>query len=454
MKHSDALKAKLKQILENLQALQAQVEASETKELSEEQLAQVEKALEEEKRLVKQIEVADELDRATARASSVPASAPADARPGYKAEARPRVEMAPQKKLLLTTACQLKGYFTGQSTLKVLSDEGYEQIADEVAERNGFTKSVNTLTNSAGGILMPTPARGALLDLLYPEMTFLQGNPQRVPLTGGAYDQPFGATGGSASYVGEAAKKPITDVTFDKISMKSKKLAAIVMITKEARKWLVPEIEAYVERQMRIFVPAAMNTAMYLGTGSGDTPTGIFNKSGIGSYAASTTGYFAAVKAPTTPELDNVTSILTAHLTDRYIIQTGRWAWIMSPRTLRYLKNLRIGANLERAFPELQGENPTWYGVKVLVEYALPQNTGTGTDETILGLVNFDDVLFGEEQALRTDVSDQATIDNSGTLVHLFQQNMIALLAEMEHDVGVQRAASVVKLTAVRWGAP
>jgi hypothetical protein len=31
---------------------------------------------------------------------------------------------------------------------------------------------------------------------------------------------------------------------------------------------------------------------------------------------------------------------------------------------------------------------------------------------------------------------------------------MSALLAEMMHDFGLQRPASVVKATAVRWGAP
>jgi hypothetical protein len=50
-------------------------------------------------------------------------------------------------------------------------------------------------------------------------------------------------------------------------------------------------------------------------------------------------------------------------------------------------------------------------------------------------------------------MSDQATIDvdGAGDLVHLFQQNMFALLAEMAHDFGLRYAKAVVKATAIRF---
>jgi HK97 family phage major capsid protein len=436
MKLSDVLKARRKSAFEKLQALLKAVRESESKEFTEAQATEFD-SLEAE---IKDLEGEDGNGGKIAQAE--------------RAEPRPKEKLKADKAVVVTMTAQLKSKLNGGHPLAIMDEAGYGELAMELAQVNGITKSVNTLSDSAGGVLMPNPARGELLDLLYPEMTFLQGGPVRVPLIGGQYEQPFGASGGSASYVGEAAKKPITDVTFDKVSMKSKKLAAIVMITKEARKWLFPDVEAYVNRQLRIILPQAMNTAAYLGTGSGDTPTGIFNKSGVGSYAASTSGYFADVKAPTVVELDSIAARLILHMTSRFIGRTPRWAWVMSQRTLSYIQNLRVGANLDLAYPEAQGNAPTWKGIRVLLELAIPENTGTGTDETVLALVNFDDVLFGEEEGLRVDASDQATIDNSGTLVHLFQQNMMALLAEMEHDFGLQRAPSVVKLTAVRWGAP
>lgn len=454
MKLSDGLKARLKGVLEQIQAIQAAVEATEAKEFTDAQAKEVDDLLKEVDRLEIQIATAERTEKASAKAASAPATSPTAIAASQKAEARVKEDLKADKQVALSMAAQFVSKRTGEHALKILDDNGYTSFAEKLAGQNGITKSVNTLTNSAGGILMPNPARGELLELLYPETTFLQGNPVRVPLIGGAYRQEYATGAGTASYIGEAAKKPVIDFTFDTISMKSKKLAAIVLITNEAERWLFVDVANYVERQLRIILPNAMNTAAYLGTGSGDNPTGIFNKSGIGTFAASTAGYFAAVKAPTVQELDAFTSRMTQYMTTRYIAQTPRWAWIMSNRTLLYLKNLRIGANLVRAYPELEGANPTWYGIRVLVEMTLPENTGTGTDETILGLVNFDDVLFGEEEGLRTDTSNQATIDVSGTLVHLFQQNMSALLAEMMHDFGLQRSASVVKATAVRWGAP
>jgi hypothetical protein len=128
----------------------------------------------------------------------------------------------------------------------------------------------------------------------------------------------------------------------------------------------------------------------------------------------------------------------------------------MDYRTLEYLKNIRIGSGSDGqlAFPEMQGTAPRWKGFKVLKSTKVPSNLGATTDEAILAFVNFDDVLFGEEEDITVSSSTEATIDVSGTLVHLFQQNMFALLAEMQHDFGLRRPASVVRFNKVRWGAP
>jgi HK97 family phage major capsid protein len=334
----------------------------------------------------------------------------------------------------------------------VLEDNGYGDFAMELHQTNGLKKSINTLTNSAGGILMPQPARGELMDLIYPDTTFLRGNPQRVPLNGGRYEQPYGVTGATAAYVGESVKKPVSDLTFAKMSMTSKKLAAIVLITKEAQRWLFPDITNYVERNLRIVLPQTLNTAAYLGTGSGDTPLGILNTVGIGAYSAE--DYAVDPLAPTIQELDLIATTLFMHMTTRQIGRNPSWAWVMSSRTVEWLRNFRIGSNLDLAFPEMQGDNPRWKGVRVLEEVAIPENTGTGTDETVIALINFNDVLFGEEEGLTTSFSDQATVDVSGTLVHLWQQNMFGLLAEMMHGFGVRRLDSVIRLNNVRWGAP
>jgi hypothetical protein len=37
-------------------------------------------------------------------------------------------------------------------------------------------------------------------------------------------------------------------------------------------------------------------------------------------------------------------------------------------------------------------------------------------------------------------------------MVLLWQQNMMAILAEMEHDVGVDQPKAIAQVTGVRWG--
>jgi len=450
MRLSDKLKAKRAALLEKMEALLKAVQGSEAAEFTAEQAKEFDELEPEIKRLDGEVERAERAERMTASASSAPASQPTGEKD--KVPARPKEKIKADKKVALLMSAQLKGKLGGQHPLAVLEDNGYSEYVAELCETNGITKSVNTLTDSAGGLLVPEAARGELIDILYADTTFLQGNPVRVPLIGGKYTQPYGVSGATAGYVGEGAKKPVSDLTFAEMEMTSKKLAAIVLITKESKRWSFINIQNYVERNLRTVLPYTMNTAAYLGTGSGQTPLGILNTVGIGAYGAAT--YAALPKAPTIAELDKMASLMTQYLVTRLIPRTSAWAWVMSYRTAEFLRNFRIGSNLDLAFPEMQGANPTWKGIRVLIEYAIPENTGGGTDETVLALVNFNDVLFGEEEGLTTSFSDQATVDVSGTLVHLWQQNMFGLLAEMMHGFGVQNVNSIVRLNNVRWGAP
>ena len=75
------------------------------------------------------------------------------------------------------------------------------------------------------------------MPLLNKQSTFIEANPVRVPLTNGQFVLARGLAGATASYIAEGALKPVSTPTFDAISMRAKKLAGIVPITKEAQMW-------------------------------------------------------------------------------------------------------------------------------------------------------------------------------------------------------------------------
>ena len=313
----------------------------------------------------------------------------------------------------------------------------------------------STLTPADGGILVPTPQSSTIIDFLRPENTFLQGGPKRVPLVSGQFNQPRGATGATAGYVGEGAKKPVGSPTFNNISMRSKKLAGIVMVTMEALAWSLADLRAYIEDDLRSTLASNLDLACYFSVGSDTTPNGILKRSGINRFNAATTGtgaYFANPKAPTVAEIDAVATRMILAITDANIPASQRFAWTMNYHLMRYLADAR-GANGQLIYPELNQAAPTWKGFRVLVTTQFPSNGGTTTDESTLALIDWGSVLYGEDEGLTVKTSTEASIDvGTGTPVLLFQQNMMAILMEMRHDIALQRDAAVSVLERARWG--
>ncbi|CAM5769811.1 phage major capsid protein [Bosea minatitlanensis] len=395
-----------------------------------------------------------ERDEAIEAKASKPANAPVS---GEKdtVPAVPQIKIEPAQKIGLIAAANIKAKDLGEPALKVLEDEGYGEFAKELdagAKRMG-KKTVQVGSSADGGILVPTTLQSEIIELLRPEVTFLQGGPRRVQFVGGKFKQPRGATGATAGYVGEMDKKPISSPTFEAIDMSAKKLAGIVPLTLEAKMWTVGNIEAYVRDDLRMAMGQTMDLNAYFGTGTGDAPLGILNKPGIGSYDAS--GFAVNPLAPTIAEIDRMASKLVLHLTLANIGQAQSWKWLMNYRTLEYLKNIRVGDNDgEFAYPSLQGASPTWKGFGVLVTNQVPINGGGTTDETTIALIDFRHVLYGDEGSMIVKSSDVATMDmGGGTLVHALQQNVMFILMETFHDFGLRLSQAVAKLTKVRWGA-
>lgn len=364
--------------------------------------------------------------------------------------AMPAQKMTPDQTVSLIAAATMKGKAHGISALKIMADEGYAQFALDLAgQMKRIGKAVDTNTVD---VLIPEIISNQIIELLRPETTFFQGGPRRIQFTSGKFKAPRGATGASASYVGEGAKKPVTEPTFDSIDMSSKKLAAIVLITREAKDWSLANIDAYIRDDLRAAMAQAIDTSAYFGTGAGDSPTGILATDGIPTFDAA--DFVNSTFAPTLAEVDAIASRLILSMTMANIGAAQTWAWLMSYRTLEFLKNMRVGDNDGMyAYPDLQQNPPRWKGFRVLVTNQVPVNGGATTDETTLSLIDFRHVLYGEEGGIEVKTSDQATVDVNGTLVHLWQQNMYGILTEHRHDFGLRHLAAVAKMNHIRFGA-
>ncbi|MGX9981136.1 phage major capsid protein [Methylobacterium fujisawaense] len=430
-------------------------------------LTATEKALD----MVKDAERMEALDAATTRLATAAAggtdvlerSAAADGRFAY---ARPAEKMSILDEATLMAAASAKSRAflqagIAKSPIEILGDEGYERFVKELKDRASANaarrreKTNTTLTSADGGILLPTPNANTIIELLRGENTFLAANPRRVPLIGGQFNQPRGATSSTAGYVGEGMKKPVGSPTFNGISMRAKKIAGIVMVTMEALKWSLADLQAYIRDDLRLTLANNMDLACYFGAGTNYTPLGILNRPNVNAFDASATGagaLFANPKAPTVAELDRVATRMILAITDANIPATSRFAWTMNYHLMRYLADAR-GANGQYIYPELNTDTPTWKRFRVFVTTQFPSNGGATTDESTLALVDWSNVLYGDEEDITVRTSMEATIDpGTGTLVHLFQQNMMAVLMEAQHDIALNYDQAVSVLRHARWG--
>ena len=362
-------------------------------------LTAAEKALD----MVKDAERQEALDASTTRSASAAAGTEVlertAANDGRFAFARPAEKMSVLDEATLMAAASAKSRAflqagIAKSPIEILGEEGYERFVKDLKDRASANaarrreKTNTTLTSQDGGILLPTPNANTIIELLRGENTFLAANPRRVPLIGGQFNQPRGATSSTAGYVGEGMKKPVGSPTFNGISMRSKKIAGIVMVTMEALKWSLPDLQAYIRDDLRRTLAQNMDLACYFGAGSNYTPLGILNRPNVNAFDASATGaaaLFANPKAPTVAELDRVATRMILAITDANIPATNRFAWTMNYHLMRYLADAR-GANGQYIYPELNSDNPTWKGFRVLVTTQFPSNGGATTDESTLAL--------------------------------------------------------------------
>lgn len=445
MKTLEQLRAELREKLAALQALKTKVFSAEKTAEDEEAF---EKALDAVEAVEKEINRMERAERVEALSSKL-ADAPV-AVIGHNSVPAQAKDAKPEEILSICAAATVIAQGKKQNPLKVLEAEGYAGLVQDMAKAMpGIQeKGLNTLVSAEGGILVPaTVVGGGIVPLLRVQSSFLQSNPTRVELINGGFKQARGASGASASYIAEGALKPISAPSFDSIDMRAKKLAGIVVLTEEAQRWTIGNLSAYVQDDLRQAMALTLDLNAWLGTGAGASPTGILNKTGVQTY----TPTFAGATAPTLAELDAMVTGMILKLVTNNLFANNRWRWVMSYRTAMRLADIRT-ADGELAFPGMQGAGVdgglNFKGIPVVITAQIPTNGGATTDETTIALVDFTHVLYGEEMAINVRMSNEATLTPNGTdLIHLWQSNQFAILAESMHDFGLRFAKAVVKAT-------
>ena len=323
---------------------------------------------------------------------------------------------------------------------KILSQlaakEGNYKSALDVAKERGFGDEVQDLVTKAtlgtttdsgfaASLVHENRLVGEFVEMLRAATVFdkLQGF-RSVPFNSKIPSQ---LTGGSAQWVGEGAKKPLTNGTYGEVEIKEHKLAAITVYTQELMRRSDPAVDVLVRDDL-IEASKTLIDATFLDAtaASASRPAGVLN----GVTAIASTGTTAA--AYETDLMALINSFVTANLSldGSYIL--------MSETRAAQISLLRDAlGNTYFNGMSLRGER-TLMGIPVITS----QTVG---DKIIL--VKTSEILLAQDGGVDVSYSDQATLVDGEITHNLWQENKFAVRVEKFITWAKRRPIAAAALT-------
>lgn len=308
------------------------------------------------------------------------------------------------------------------------------------SEMGQIVANMEQATNTKGGFLIDTDYSSDFIDVLRPRVVIRNMGARSVPMPDGNLTMRKKTAGSSASYVGERVAAPSTGATVGQLTMSAKRLTAIVPITNQLIRRSSLNVQMMIRDDLVSGVAVKEDQQFLRGTGSSTAPTGLRNLIAAGNVIA----------ANATVNLENVTNdlgklrlaVLNAN------VPMTKCGYIMSPRTLLYLENLRDG-NGNKAFPEVAEGRLGIYPIGVTT--SVPDNLGAGTNQSEIYFGDFDQFLIGDTEQIAIAASDVAAYDDNGTMQAAFSNDETVVRLIAEHDTQVRYDTAFAVLTGVTW---
>ena len=226
---------------------------------------------------------------------------------------------------------------------------------------------------------------------------------------------PFNSTipsqtgGGSAQWVGEGARKPLTNPTYGEVKVGEHKLAAITVYTQELMRRSDPAVDVLVRDDL-IEASKTLIDATFLGaqTQTDVTPVGMLNN----VAAIPATGVTAAAYDKDLQDLED--AFIEANLS------LDGAVYLMSETRASRMSKLRDPLG-NRYYPGLRSKDKDLDGRDVITS----QSVG---DKIVL--LKTSEILLAQDGGVDVSYSDQATLVDGAVTHHLWQENKFAVRVE------------------------
>lgn len=273
--------------------------------------------------------------------------------------------------------------------------------------------------------------------------SIIQSLVPRIELPAGGLDIPIITGDPEAEWVAETAEKPLGRPTFGQKSIKGYTLALIVPFSNQFRRDLNTLYNALVERLPGVLAKKFDRTCLGFdpspGTGF-DTLASAPTASLVGAGGM----YGGLVDALETVSLVEGSDI------ERWVITTAAEIALLNELDTQGRPLFSDSVNdAGRPTRNLLTRPVTKHQHAYRAGLADPDGAGAGVaSPAVLGFGGeWSSAMWGYVEGLRVDVSDQATLNDGGTPLNLWQRNMFAVRVEFEIGFAVRDVNRFVKLT-------
>jgi HK97 family phage major capsid protein len=285
------------------------------------------------------------------------------------------------------------------------------------------------LKRSTSGVVLPAQVSSEIWASTQ-EQSAVMAASRQIALPGSGITIPLITGDSAADWVAESAEKPVSHSTVSSKSMTPYKLAVIETFSMEFRRDL-PALYGELARRLPGALAKKFDETVLAGTAPGSNFDVI---SGAPALTVDGTGTYADLVA--------VFSAVAAAGGDLS-------AWLASPAFQATLLGSvdGFGRPLFTNSPNTDGTVGQILGRPVYgTKRSLKKSTTVGDDVAVAG--DFaNSAIYGTVEGIQVDVSDQATVNDGGTQVNLWQRNMFAIRAEIEVGFIVRDVNHFVRIT-------
>ena len=292
-------------------------------------------------------------------------------------------------------------------------------------------KAMGSTPTSAGGMLIPTPLAGTVIDLARNYARVLQAGAITVPMSTATLKYARLTGDVPASWTTEAANITAGAGTFDSVTFTARKLASLVVIDNELLEDAANS-DTVIENSVAKALALALDYAALYGSGTPPQPQGLHG-SGI-STVANGASYINVDKY-----LNAIALIRGANFEPNAVIY--------SPRTADSIARLKEGVTGPSQNPLRLPE-----AYAALAKYQTNQvanNLGAGTNESQSFIGQWDQFALGLRSTLQIEVSREAGYFDGSAQQSAFSKDQTVVRAIMRADWQPLHLGAFAELTGI-----